>query len=311
MIFDRESRLKRMTEETTTEHMPGLLYPVLTLAVVSFALAPILVRYAEDAPPLAVAVWRTVTAALVLVPFAARSALSTWRGFSWRERGLIVAAGVFQGLHFMAWIASLYYTTVASASVLVTTSPLFLTVLGYLLIGERLAARTVAAIGGAVVGASLIGWGDATGGASEAPAPLFGNALALGASLLVSGYLLIGRVVRRKTDWLEYVFPLYTAAALTCVAVALAAGTPLFGHSTQAYLMSMGLALGPQIIGHGSFNYALRYLPAAIVATLALLEPVGASGLAYVLFGEVPGAWAVAGMTLTLTSVGVLAWRER
>jgi Permeases of the drug/metabolite transporter (DMT) superfamily len=226
-----------------------------------------------------------------------------------RDVGLILGAGVLLGLHFIAWIESLYHTTVASASVLVTMSPILLAILGYAVLGERLSRTTVAAIGAAVGGAALIGWADA-GTVVLGRGALLGNSLALGGAVLVSLYLLIGRIVRQKVSWLAYVTPLYTVAALTALASAAVKGVPLLGYSWTFYGLCAGLALGPQVMGHGSFNYALQYVPAAIVGMLALLEPVGASILAYGLFGEAPPLASVVGMVVVLGAVAVVVWRR-
>ena len=289
----------------------AFVYGLLGAAVVSLALSPILVRLAGSVPGVAIAVWRTGIAASLLVPVALRKASQEMRQFSWRDIGLITASGVLLGLHFIAWIESLFYTSVASASVLVTTSPVFLVILGYVFLGEHLSRRTVIGIMVAVLGAVLISWGDATDVEQAAPAPLLGNSIALAASLLVSFYLLIGRVVRRKTSWLAYVFPLYGVAAGTTLLVALLRGVPLFGYDMAFYVLCAFMALGPQIIGHGSFNYALAFFPAALVSMLALLEPVGASILAYFLFGEVPRWLAVVGMAVVLGAVAIVTWSGR
>lgn len=285
-------------------------YGALGLGILSFTLSPILVRLAAEAPGLTLAVWRTGLACAVLAPFAAARIGPAVRRFTRRDAALILAAGVLLGLHFIGWIESLYHTSVASASVLVTTNPLFVAVLGFMLLGERLSAPTAAAIGVAVGGAALIGVSDLDP-AAAGPAPLWGNGLALGAALLVSLYLLIGRVVRQRVSWLAYVFPLYCVTAATTLAVALARGAPLFGFDLKIYLLCAAMALGPQIIGHGSFNYALQAMPAAIVGMLALLEPVGASLLAYWLFGEAPSGWAIAGMLMVLAAVSAVTLIRR
>jgi drug/metabolite transporter (DMT)-like permease len=287
------------------------IYVLLTLGVSSFTLAPILVRLAGDAPGLTIAFWRTVTAAGVLLPVAVGRSrtVEEMKKLSVREWGLILAGGVFLGLHFIAWIESLYHTTVASASVFVTTSPLMLAGLGYVVLGERLSRTTIAAIGLAVGGAIMIGGTDA-GTVTLGRGALWGNSLALGAAVLVSVYLLIGRVVRQKVSWLAYVTPLYTVAALTAVVVALLKGTSLVGFSWRVYGCSVALALGPQVLGHGSFNYALQQVSAAVVGMLALLEPVGASLIAYVLFGEVPPPLSIVGMVIVLVAVAVVVWRR-
>lgn len=292
-----------------SSNWPPRIYVVLTLGVLSFAFAPILVRWAGDVPGLAIAVWRTVTAAAVLLPVAVVRIGPEVRQFTRRDVGLIVGAGVFLGLHFIAWIESLYHTTVASASVLVTTHPILLAVLGYVVLGERLSRTTVTAIGAAVGGAALIGWADA-GTVVLGRGALLGNSLALGGAVLVSLYLLIGRIVRQKVSWLAYVTPLYIVAAATALLSAILKGVPLVGYSWTFYGLCAGLALGPQVLGHGSFNYALQYVPAAIVGMLALLEPVGASILAYGLFGEVPPPASVVGMVVVLGAVALVVWRR-
>lgn len=291
-------------------HRPAVIYLVIGLGVLSFTFSPILVRWASDAPGLAIAVWRTAFAVLLLAPAAWWRIRPEVRTFDRRDVVLILGAGVLLGLHFIAWIESLYHTTVASASVLVTTTPIFLVVLGFWLLGERLSWKTVVAIVAAVGGAALIGVGDAHG-EGVGPNPLWGNTLALGASLVASLYLLIGRVVRRQVSWLAYVFPLYAVAALTTLVAAGFRGVPLFGYDGGFYGLCLLMAIGPQIFGHGSFNYALHYFPAALVGMLALLEPVGSSALAFVFFGEVPNPLAVAGMLVVLGAVAVVVWTER
>ena len=279
---------------------PFRVYPILGLGLLAFTASPILVRFADAAPGLTLAVWRTVFAVIVLAPFALPKIGPELRRMSRREWGLIGVSGVLLGLHFITWIESLYHTTVASASVLVTTSPIFMAVLGFFFLGERVSVRVVVAIGMGVLGAALIGVGDVGGVASN---PLWGNSLALTAAVFVSVYLLIGRVVRQRYSWLAYVFPLYTLVALTTLGVALALGVPLFGYGWEIYGLCVLMAVGPSITGHGSFNYAVRYFPVALLGLLGLLEPVGASLAAYVFFGEVPPGVAVAGMALVLVGV--------
>lgn len=289
---------------------PPRVYVLLALGVLSFTMAPILVRWAGDVPGLAIAVWRTVTAAGVLLPVAVAGRIDReMRQFSGRDGLLILVSGVFLGLHFIAWIESLYHTTVASASVFVTSSPIILAGLGYVVLGERLSPMTIGAIFVAVFGAALIGWADA-GTVTLGQGALLGNSLALGAAVLVSVYLLIGRVVRQKVSWLAYVTPLYSVAAVTALVAAMWKGVPLLGYSWEFYALCAGLALGPQVLGHGSFNYAIQHVSAAIVGMLALLEPVGASILAYFLFGEVPPPASLVGMVVVLVAVAAVVWRR-
>ena len=139
---------------------PLRVWAALSVGLVAFGVSAILVRLANAPqtgvePPegLAVAAWRTLFAAALLAPVAVPRARATWGRVSTRDWALIVAAGALLALHFVAWIESLYHTSVASSSVLVNTSPLFIAALGFLVLGERAGGRTVAAILLAVVGA--------------------------------------------------------------------------------------------------------------------------------------------------------------
>ncbi|MDX1420773.1 MAG: DMT family transporter [Rubricoccaceae bacterium] len=268
----------------------------------------ILIRFASEAPGLVVAVWRTVFAVLLLAPVAWPKAAPALRRLPGRDLALIGAAGVLLGLHFILWIESLYHTSVASASVLVTTSPLFIAALGYLVLRERLRRRTVLAIGTAVIGGALIGLADAQAGVF--PRAGLGNTLALLAALLFSVYILIGRAVRQRMEFLAYLFPLYGVAAMTCVVGALLRGVPLV-PSWPVLGLCLLMALGPQLLGHGAFNYAVRYLPAALLGLLSLTEPIVASLLALMLFGEAPAPLALLGIGIVLLSIAVVFVRRR
>ena len=291
------------TEQDEDERRrPVSVYLALLFGLATFSISAILVRLASEGPALAIVSWRTMIAATALAPFALMTSWTEMRAFTRRDYVLIGAAGVLLGLHFVSWTESLYHTTVASASVLVTTSPIFLAVLGYAFLKERLSFGMSAAIVLAVFGAALLGLGD-VGAGEEGDARVLGNMLALTASLLFSIYLLFGRVVRRKTSWLAYVFPLYAVTAATVLVTAYLLDTPLFGFSAEFYVLCAAMALGPQIIGHGSFNYAIRYFPAAVLGLISLTEPVGASSLAYLMFGERPTTLALIGMLITLSAI--------
>ncbi len=280
---------------------PRKVYGLLVAGLLSVSASPILVRFAGEAPAITVASWRTIFALLMLLPFAWPRVKPELKALTRRDLGLIVAAGVMLGVHFITWTESLYHTSVASATVLVSTSPIFMAVLGLLLLKERLRVQTVVAIVVAFVGCVIIAMSG--GGAAGFPRPWLGNTLALAAALSVTGYLLVGRVVRQHVSWLAYVFPLYAVVMCTVLGVALVQGVQLFGYPAQVYICCALIALGPQLIGHGSFNYALKYFSAAWLGLLSLIEPVLASIAAFFLFGEQPVLLAIGGMVLVLVAV--------
>ncbi len=282
--------------------------PVLVLgaAVVAFSWAGPLIRF-TDAAAVAVAAWR------LLLSVAFLAAVVTLRRDGWaplfrlrrREWGLALGAGVLLALHFWSWIASVHYTTIASSVVLVSTQPLFVALLSVLYLREHPRRGEWIGMGIAVMGAAWIGWGDLALG----PDALFGDALALGAAVLAAAYYVVGRNLRRKVDLWSYVTVVYGAAAITLTLAVLATpGVSLVrGYGSGDWLVFLGLAAGPMMIGHTGVNYALRYVRAYLANLAVLGEPVGATLIAWVLpaIAETPSLSTVVGGGLILLGVGV------
>jgi drug/metabolite transporter (DMT)-like permease len=221
-----------------------------------------------------------IFASLLLLPFATHK--KTWRSWNRREIGWLMLSGFFLSLHFASWITSLKYTSVASSVVLVTTHPIFVGVGAWLFLKEPLGLYLIFGILLSVLGSGLIGYGDLT----LSKEALLGDGLALVGAMTASGYFLVGRKMRRNQDLLSYIFPVYSTAGLVLVLFSLLFQKPFFGYSTTTYLFMFLLALVPQLIGHTTFNWALRYLPASLVSITILGEPIGSTLLAYFILGE-------------------------
>lgn len=278
------------------------------VGLAAFGFAPIFVRYASDTSPLVLVVYRTGFAAAMLFPFWLWRRSKEEREGKGKERWWIALSGLCLGLHFTFWISSLYYTSVASASVLVTIHPIIMILVERLWYKRGFAKTTWIGVLLAFSGSVLLGISDSQ---IEQPFanPLFGNMLAIAAAVIFVVYLLIGQKIRQKRAWIDYVFPVYFYAAATCVLIALLLGKNLLDISTVGVWAGLGLALGPQILGHGSMNYAVKYISPTLISTSVLTEPLLASVLAYFLFNELPPLTSIAAMFITLAGVG-LTWRR-
>lgn len=199
-----------------------------------------------------------------------------------RILGATSLSGLFLALHFAFWIRSVQMTSIASSATLVSTTPLFVALFGHFCRGEQLPGRSWLGILLAIAGSSLIAGNDFHF-SSEA---LCGDLLALAGALAASGYLLVGRFVRRTLDLGTYTLGAYGSAALLLLASNLYTATPLSGFSNQTYLVLILLAVIPQLIGHTTFNWTLGFLSPTTVAVLILGEPLGATLLAYLFFEE-------------------------
>ncbi len=301
------------------EHRPPVTLPLaLLIAILSVSTASIFIRYAQqDAPSLVIAALRLTFASLVLAPLALTRFRAELRALSRRDLLLGTFSGLFLAAHFATWITSLEYTSVASSVVLVSTGPLWVALLSPLFLKEPLTKTVLSGMGLALIGGTVIGLSDVCRFDQGLVCPplsdfvqgraFLGNFLALAGAWAVAGYLVLGRSLRTRMSLVPYIFVVYGMAAIVLLLVTLAAGQTLFGFPPVTYLWIVLLALLPQLIGHSTYNWALRYLPAALVSITTLGEPVGSAALAYFLLRETPTALTLFGGVLILAGIYVSA----
>ena len=284
-------------------------YLVLALGILAVSSAAILISFArqEGVPAVAIAALRLFFASLILFPIATIRARSEWRSLTRTDFALALLSGVLLALHFAFWISSLDYTSVMSSVVLVSTNPLFVGLASIFLLREKLGRGTVIGIAIAALGTALIGLSDLGSAGAES---LWGDALALLGAVTVSGYLLIGRRLRQSLSLLGYIGLVYTTAAIVLLGIALAFGANLFSYSVTGYLFVLLLALGPQLIGHSSYNWALKYLSATFITITLLAEPIGATILAIPLLAQTPSPPMIAGGAMILIGIYLAARGE-
>jgi drug/metabolite transporter (DMT)-like permease len=308
-------------------NQPGRKPPIPPLLVMLFGIlavsaASIFIRYAQAyAPSLVIAAYRLVLASLILAPVAYLRYRADLRLLGLRDLRLALLSGLFLALHFATWITSLEYTSVASSVVLVATTPLWVALLSPFTLREPVSRAVLAGMALALVGGAIIGLSDACSwqaGRLACP-PLadfvrgeafLGNLLALAGALMAAAYILIGRSLRVKIPLIPYIFLVYSMGALVLVALMLGAGHPATGYPTPVYGWLLLLAIFPQLLGHSTFNWALRYLSAAYVSIALLGEPVGSTILAYFLLQETPTSLKIFGAILILAGIYIASGSE-
>lgn len=284
---------------------PLKIYPILLVGVICISTGAIFARLAE-APPLVIAAYRVGIASVFLLPFAFMKRRKEIGSLSLRDWGLLAASGVFLAMHFYFWISSLGFTSVAASVVLVNTNPLW-AALAAPLIGDRLRPLTVVGILLSFSGALVIGWSDGvTGGMA-----LKGDILAIAGAVMLTAYLFAGRMLRKKISLLTYVSLCYGVAGIILWIMVLVSGISFTGFSAFTWAMFPAMAIIPQILGHSSYNWALKYLSAPMVAVSLLGEPVGSTILALVFLGEKVPFNTVSGGLLIMAGIVLAARGER
>ncbi|WBB56361.1 DMT family transporter [Verrucosispora sp. WMMD573] len=276
----------------------------LAVAVLAVSSSAPLIAFAA-APALAVAFWRNVLAVAVLSPFALTRRRSEFRfvatGVGRREGMFCVLSGVALAAHFATWMPSAKLTSVAAATALVATQPVWQGLIARAQ-GRRLPVGVWAGIGVAVAGAVL-----ATGADFTVSGQAFaGDLLALAGGLFAAVYTALGERARVTVSNATYTTICYSVCGLILLVVCLVGGVPLSGFDTGTWLAVLALVGGAQLLGHSMFSYALRRVSATTVSVLILLEAPGAALIGWAWLGQLPDPVTLPGLSLLLVGVAVV-----
>lgn len=277
--------------------------PVLALAVTAISAAAVLVRLAPEAGPLGAAFGRQLLGALVLAPTLWRAPLR----LELRHWAMLAFASACLGVHFVVWFASLEHIGVLRSTVLVCLTPIWVGLLEGVVLREVPHRSFWVGVGLAVAGIALMLGVMGTG--LGAPPTWEGDGAALLGGVLAASYLVTSRAVRPRVAIGPYGALLFGGAALWLLPGVAAAGFPMIGWSAWTWGIVALMALGPQLLGHLGLNYAVRYVPAARVSALILLEPVGAALLAALVLDENPTRDEMVGSAVVLLGVAIAVRR--
>lgn len=263
-----------------------------------FSTGAILVRWSQDLSPAEVTSLRMLLGGLLV----AAAAWCTGERVRLPAADLVRLApiGLIAAAHFLAFIASLYFTTVAHCLTLTYTAPLFIAACSRAILRERLPRRALLGMAVGLTGvAILVGFEPRlTAGM------LTGDLLAVGAAVAFALYSLLGRRERARIPLLPYASWVYLTAGVATAPFATGVlSRPVNGSAIAAVL---ALALFPSALGHTLYNAAVRRLHPSIPNLIAMQEVTGGILLAWLLLREPPTWNALAGAGITLLGVGLV-----
>jgi drug/metabolite transporter (DMT)-like permease len=253
------------------------------------------------APALAVALWRNVLALVAIWPAALVTRRTELAGLSRREVQWAVGAGVLLALHFATWVPSLRYTSVASATAIVATQPVWVALLARAM-GHEVPRRAWLGIAISLVAVVVLTGVDFSLDAEA----LIGDLLALLGGIFGALYTVAGAEVRRTVSTTSYTALCYSTAALALLVACVLGGVQLGGYSGTTWLQLLALTLGAQLLGHSVFNLVLRTTSPTVVSLVLLLEVPGAALIAAAALGQTPPVEAVPAALLLLVGLGIV-----
>ena len=273
---------------------------LMTIALVAVSTSGPLMA-ATAAPALAIAFWRNALGGGVMLTAALATAHGELRRLDAREWRLALLAGVFLCVHFATWVPSLTYTSVASATALVATQPVWAALISRAQ-GFDVGARVWAGIAVALVGTVLLTDADV----QVSSRALLGDLLAVAGGISAALYMSAGSEVRRSVSTTTYTALCYSAAAVMLLVVCLVGGQGLSGYDGETWLKLLAITAGAQLVGHSLFNVVLRTTSPTVVSLALLLEIPGAALIAAVFLGQRPPVLAIPAAALLATGLALV-----
>jgi drug/metabolite transporter (DMT)-like permease len=274
----------------------------LVVAVLAVSSSAPLIAFAA-APALAIAFWRNALATVALTPISLGPRRGELRSVLRRRDALLfcVLAGVALAAHFATWMPSVQLGSVATATALVATQPVWQGLIAAAQ-GRRPSTAGWLGIGLAVAGAA---W--ATGvDVSVSGRAVLSDVLALLGAIAVAVYTALGERARVELSTTTYTWICYGTCAIVLLAVCLIGRISLGGYDAHTWLAILAVVVGAQLLGHSMFSYALQRAPATTVSVLALLEVPGATVIAWLWLGQRPRPAGLPGLVLLLLGVAVV-----
>jgi len=223
----------------------------------------------------------------------------------------ILVLGFLLGLHFMLFVSAVMSTTILNATVLVNTTPIWSMFLSALVFKVKPSRLAVLGVFASFVGVGMIAYSDAVSSQGMLTPNFMGDLEAVLAAVSEAFYLSYGRRTRSRVPLLSLMLIIYLASALTVFAVGVLTSSALtLPYKLEMLLPLIGLGILPTAMAHTLYFSSLSNLRAYETATMALLEPVGATILGIAIFAEIPTVLFVLGGVFVLGGIVTVAVKE-
>ena len=256
---------------------------LLFLSVFAASTAVIMIK-ASTTHPVLLASLRLFVAALVLMPLYVRDLKRHRDAYTWQHLRASVLPGMVLAVHLMTWAVGARMTPTANASLIVNLVPLAMPFFLLWLAHEPLTRKEAVATTVALCGVAVLTASDL----SLNPTYFLGDLISFGSMLFYALYMALGRRNRTFPSVWLYLVPLYAAAAVASLVVALFLGTSIQPLTVREGALIVGLGIVPTVIGHSLLNRAMRVFRGQIVSIVNMGQFVFAGLMAFMLWREVP-----------------------
>lgn len=252
-------------------------------------------------PALAIAFWRNLLAAAVLVPITLVRHRPELRALGRREVRLLLLAGLLLAAHFAFWIPSVRLTGVASSTTLVASQPIWSALIARRQ-GHEVPRGAWVGIWLAVLGVAFVSGIDLTVSRDA----VVGDLMAVVGGALAAAYVSAGGAARRTISTTVYTAGCYATASALLLPLCLVLGSSLGGYSGVDWWRVGAITVLAQLLGHSVFNRVLKTTSPTVVSLSILFEGPGAALMAAVFLAQYPRLAQLPGLLLLLVGVTVV-----
>ena len=218
---------------------------------------------------------------------------------AWQQYLSLKVPGLLMSLCYslstITFVYAITHTSVANTLIILSTTPLFAAIIGHFLLKEKIAVRTLVAIAVVTLGLAVIA------SDSEGRGNLVGDLMAvLGSFFLACGFSFVRRYPRISS------YSAISCSGLLTALMMLPLAAPLsVSQADMGYLMIMGLYMLP--IGVALMFIGPRYISAAEVGLLLLLESILGPLWVWMVIGEEPGMRSLLGGAIVISTLAINA----
>lgn len=269
---------------------------ILTFSLFAVSTSSVIARYLPGVPAVVIAFWRMAIAGLLIWIY---SYIKVQPAINKTDLKYYFLSGLFLALHFTAFYGAVKHTSIANATLLGITAPMFTIIYEKLFLKKTVRPLVLIGFVLAGTGTLIITGSDLFTNDSS----LFGKLLGLTAALCIAFVYIFANKLRQSSDTIEYTKLLYSFAAIYLLLFSFISNENVFAVSSNDIKWLIALGVIPTILGHSLLYYSIKFTSPTIVASVPIGEPIIASFFAWILLKEGIALFTIYGGILILLGV--------
>ncbi|HWA45255.1 MAG TPA: EamA family transporter [Hypericibacter adhaerens] len=215
-----------------------------------------------------------------------------------RDFWILALPGLYLAADLVCWHWSIRLTTAATATLLGNTAPIFVTLIAWLVYGQRFRPGFVLGLTVALGGVAAL-----IGAVHLDMTHIIGNLAGIGAGITYAGYIITIKAARERFSTAQVMTWTAVSGLVVMLIAALVSGESLVPMSLRGWAILVGLAWISQVGGQSMIAWALRHLPVAFSSVSMLVNPVATFFLAWFLVGERLTPWQILAGVVVLAGI--------